>query len=281
MDLTYTDSQYYDQVMLKGKVIKFLKLFNIQTSFISSRFSHDQLLRQYIIEDISRNETTYLVDGIQSIYECLKFVETKSEITRDEIDTLVIDRVANKMKVADPLGQYQRFGEEFVQKLIDQTIAEISAYHKTVLGYLKAAYAEFKIGLGRVNIDIEIIDGIIHFTRFGKEITDMNAIPDVIIENPHPKVFLDLSSYFIFRDLHDVFHNSPTPCADYSFIYRQMFEDGLIIETCKPEFFRQLVIGEPYNASKVEPKIIGMERCKTNVKWNFYNKIKSVRQRTF
>lgn len=94
--------------------------------------------------------------------------------------------------------------------------------------------------------------------------------------NPHPQIFINGKAYQLFQKLFEAYKASNFKLADFSFIYRAMHKDQLILNSFKPQMFIDWINNEPYNISLV--KIKTMDNCTTGSKIQNYNTIKEVLQ---
>ena len=92
--------------------------------------------------------------------------------------------------------------------------------------------------------------------------------------NSISQIFTNSFGHNFFEDLHLEFKDSNSVLADYSFIYRMMVEDKLIIDYIKPEMFKSWLKQDPFNIN-LENKLKTLDRCKTSIKVKIYYNIKS------
>lgn len=259
----------------RRRVYNFLKEHEMSLPYLGIDFTYEQLLGIYITADFSRNETTYLKDGIVEILECLNKVKDIPELTQAEAREKVVEEYKVKLSIPT-LQEYAREKEEFILSRINLTIHDFIMAKEKAIEVLTQELADFKIRLGRVNIDVDIIDGKIQFKRFGEILTDMNTTTEYLIENPHPDIFVSLKAFVLFRHLHSIFKNSNKKLADYSFVYRQLVKDGLIKDSFKPEKFREWIAAEPYDIGTDAP-LKTYDNCKTQQKIDIYTTLKNIR----
>lgn len=122
------------------------------------------------------------------------------------------------------------------------------------------------------------------FTKF-KEVIDMQLLKingqcdrnnepqretDKKKENPYPEIFPNVFSFMLFECLHNHYKDSNNLLADYSFVYRKMWDLGHILEYQKSEMFRDWISKEPYEIV-VGSKFKTLDRCKTDSKENNFN----------
>lgn len=93
-------------------------------------------------------------------------------------------------------------------------------------------------------------------------------------ENPYPHIFINLEAYKLFEKLYDAFKIRPYKLANFSFIYRKMYEDELILDSFKPQMFINWIAKEPYNIDL--DKIKTLANCVTINKIQTYNNIKEL-----
>lgn len=92
--------------------------------------------------------------------------------------------------------------------------------------------------------------------------------------NSISQIFTNSFGQNFFEELHLEFKDSNSVLADYSFIYRMMVEDKLIIDYIKPEMFKSWLKQNPFNIN-LENKLKTLDRCKTSAKAKIYYSIKS------
>lgn len=95
-------------------------------------------------------------------------------------------------------------------------------------------------------------------------------------ENPHPQVFLNIEAYELFQKLFEAFKTSQSKLADFSFIYRKMYKDELILDSFKPQMFINWINRYPFNISL--DKLKTLDNCSTLNKVQTYNIIKEALQ---
>lgn len=113
----------------------------------------------------------------------------------------------------------------------------------------------------------------------GEEMVKVKAETKVDLEkteNPFPHIFKNLEAYILFKKLHETYGTSKIDIANYSFIYRMMYDDGYIINSFRPEMFINWVSREPYCIQL--SKIKTMDNCITDSKIQTYNMIKKMLQ---
>lgn len=101
---------------------------------------------------------------------------------------------------------------------------------------------------------------------------------EIEVANPHPQVFSNLKSFQLFEKLYFQFKDSNNKMADFSFIYRKMYNDAYILNHYKPQMFIGWINKEPYNISL--DKIKTLNDCSTNQKVNTYTTTKELMQLT-
>lgn len=256
----------------KMALLRITKL-GLELPFISGTFPYEQLLANYIMSDISNSETEYLKQGVEKLLQCLKVVQNDPVITREDIEKDVYAlRGGNLDKLIAEQGENSDVAK-WVNSRIDQLIANDISSKRVTEEVLIREISEFKIRLGRVNIILKIDNDILDFKDANK-ITEFYIFEKEIIENPYPQIFQSLEGFLLFDSLHKIYKDTDNPLANYSFIYRQLAKDNLIIESCKPEKFREWINSEPYNAN-VYTKFKTLDKCCTKEKYNFYQFVKS------
>jgi hypothetical protein len=101
---------------------------------------------------------------------------------------------------------------------------------------------------------------------------------EIEVANPHPQVFSNLKSFQLFEKLYFQFKDSNNKMADFSFIYRKMYNDAYILNHYKPQMFIGWINKEPYNISL--DKIKTLNDCSTSQKVNTYTTTKELMQLT-
>jgi hypothetical protein len=112
-----------------------------------------------------------------------------------------------------------------------------------------------------------------------ENITDLEgesteATPEKAV-NPHSQVFSNPNAYELFKKLHETYKDTKTPIADYSFIYRMMYDDGYILDSYKPQMFINW-LSKHYEIELSKIKTIN--HCSTDSKIQNYNTLKELLQ---
>lgn len=251
-----------------------LKELGFEMPYLSEKLTYDQLLLEYIAKDFSNNEISYLKAGIETFFNCLKKVNEQVAMSSD----LAYNIVYNKHKDYADRFLNTKDHDNITKWLYSKVEFEINSdleRKKITEEVLTREISEFKIRLGRVNVNVDIKGGNLNFDE-NKKSEKLIISSKEIIENPFPDIFIDVNAYTLFCRLHDIFKNTESPLADYSFIYRQMSEkDKLIKDTFRPEKFRDWVNSEPFCVN-VDSKLKTYEKCFTKLKYNFYEFVKKV-----
>lgn len=115
-----------------------------------------------------------------------------------------------------------------------------------------------------------------------KDITDNGSSkklevlePEEKLENPYPQVFPNTDAFILFEKLHENYKTTKTPLADYSFIYRIMYDDDYILDSFKPQMFINW-LSKHYHIEL--PKMKTRYKCTTKSKIQNYNTIKEILQ---
>lgn len=93
------------------------------------------------------------------------------------------------------------------------------------------------------------------------------------LKNPYPQIFKDHKSFQVFERMHYEFKSSGSQLANYSFVYRIMRADGFILDSFKPEAFREWLSADPFSV-ELNNKLKTLDRCKTATKSILYNTVK-------
>lgn len=88
-----------------------------------------------------------------------------------------------------------------------------------------------------------------------------------------PNVFSNYNSYELFLHFLEIFKNSKYPLADVSYYYRKMYDDKLIIESCRAENFKSW-LSKTYNIEIIH-SLKTLDSCKTNLKELIYKSKKA------
>ncbi|OMQ07916.1 hypothetical protein [[Flexibacter] sp. ATCC 35103] len=249
-----------------------LNKLGISCPYISDEFTYEQLYLHKVEQDFNLNEVTFLKEGIVCIFDLIVKVGNEKDLTEKEVENQIRIKEKDRIESYRKLDGFSEKDEkEWISKNVNRKLEEDAGSKITTLSTLKKELAQFKINLGRFNVDVSIDGGKIHFLKLG-EVQYKNLEAETITENPNPEIFVDLDAYIIFRKLHFIFKVSKSKLADYSFIYRRMSLDQLIHESCKPEIFRKWINAEPYIAD-AEPTLKTYDNCKTDIKENIYNLI--------
>lgn len=94
-------------------------------------------------------------------------------------------------------------------------------------------------------------------------------------ENPFPIVFVDRQAYLLFERLYQSKKESPTPLAEFSFIYRRMHKDNLLQDHQKPEVFKEWLAKEPFSIA-LDNKFKTLGNCSTTLKEEAYQNAKEL-----
>lgn len=117
----------------------------------------------------------------------------------------------------------------------------------------------------KLKLDIENIG-----TEKEPELLKNEPQPKPKNENPYPEIFPDVFSFTLFERLHNDYKDSNNLLADYSFIYRKMWDLGHILNYQKPEMFKDWLSKEPYKIV-LGNKFKTLDHCKTDSKENNFN----------
>lgn len=104
--------------------------------------------------------------------------------------------------------------------------------------------------------------------------SDKNVSVERDLGNPYPQIFVDTKAYQFFELLHEKFKNTKYRMADYSFIYRMMYKEKLILETYHSEMYRKWIEEKPYSID-IYQKIKTLDKCSTDKKIILYETLKS------
>jgi hypothetical protein len=129
--------------------------------------------------------------------------------------------------------------------------------------------------IASINRILDFIKNKQEFMVSGEETTvnvESNSKPEKLV-NPYPQVFSGPNAYQLFEKLHDTYKTTKTPLADYSFIYRKMYEEGYILESFRPQMFINWISKVPYERNDLD-KIKTIGNCSTDGKIQTYNMIK-------
>jgi len=95
--------------------------------------------------------------------------------------------------------------------------------------------------------------------------------------NPYPEVFKSLKAFLLFQRLYANKKTSKNLLADFSFIYRRMTSDDLLMAHQKPEVFREWLSKEPYEVV-LDNKFKTLNYCNTSGKEEGYKSAKLLEQ---
>ncbi|WP_291138609.1 hypothetical protein [Flavobacterium sp. UBA7663] len=262
-----------------------LKTIGFDCPYISSSKTYEQLYLDEVQKDFNFNELDFLREGILYIFECLKMIENEvavddkysADLVLKECGDVVLRMMkSNNFKEGDDVAFLSQVWQQKNKK--DNDIKSDSIYA------LSRELAEFKVRLSRLGIETVIRNDEIEFLDLRFPIPeptfDMIDIEPIDTaepetENPFPEIFMDFDAYTLFNRWHSVFQNSKTKLADYSFIYRIMESEGLILES-KPLRFQKWLNGEPYKAD-IEDMFKTYDNCKTEHKVSLYQMLKTIR----
>jgi hypothetical protein len=205
----------------------------LSCSYICGEYDYEKLFLLEVQLDFNISEKEYLKDCILGIFECLKAVKNEKDLTQEEAEKRVREIWKDKLEENRKLKGFKEHEEKWISEKVRQEIEDDIPSKKTTIFTLEKELAYFKIRLGRMNIFPTITGDKIEFSQ-AEEKPDIEATE---IENPYPKIFVDAEAYLLFINLHAIFNykDSNTHLADYSFIYRQMHKDKLILDKFKPQ----------------------------------------------
>jgi hypothetical protein len=95
---------------------------------------------------------------------------------------------------------------------------------------------------------------------------------------PFPEVFRSSEAHSLFERLYNSKKDTNTPLADFSFIYRRMYNDDLLQDHQKPEVFRHWLSKEPYKVV-LDNKFKTLDNCTTRAKEDSYLDAKQLIQK--
>ena len=202
-----------------------------------------------------------------------------------------------KSRLAKYLDDHEDNTESlFLQKELDasnETLETLNTYKtnskplgfQTLKEYLDISILENSgFDLDKVDNHITSIKRILDFIKDkqesmvpDEEIVDVKAETKFEVEkteNPYPHIFKNLEAYKLFEKLYDVFKMTDYKIADFSFIYRKMYDDRFILDRFKPQMFINWIADEPFNIHL--DKIKTLDNCKTKSKIQTYNTIKEL-----
>ena len=107
-----------------------------------------------------------------------------------------------------------------------------------------------------------------NITNFENDVKEENIKSKV---NPHPQVFLNSKAFELFEKLQETYQSSKNQLADYSFVYRKMYEDGYVLDSFKNRMFINW-LSKHYQIEL--DKIKTMNDCVTDDKIRTYDIIK-------
>lgn len=251
-----------------------LKKLGLSMPYISRDKTYEQLLNEYIISDISNNETDFLKDGIKELFKCLKVVQSGEVMTHEEAEKEVFEKHGDMLnRHIDETGRDENV-DSWINRNIEDIIRRDSSEKRTAEDVLKQEISEFKIRLGRVNISVVMEQDVLDFKKMDKT-TELHIYEKEVVENPYPDIFSSLEGFVLFERLHSVFRNNNQNLADYSFIYRKLVKDGLMLASFKPEKFREWISGERYNIT-TDASLKTLNNCTTQLKQDLYETLKNI-----
>jgi hypothetical protein len=210
----------------------------------------------------------------------LNYVEER--IKRDvvsNIDSSFLDKWIEKFEIKELEFPFTENND--LKNILSNTIDEYMyfVYTKDELDmqiqkdfYLYAYY------LGKIKIIDFIESKRKNFVQNVISIKDLSNENDESIktENPYPQIFSNLKAFHLFDRLYEQFKDSKNQIADFSFIYRMMFNESFILPHFKPQMFIDWIDVEPYKISLEKIKTMG--DCSTEQKIRTYNNTKEIIQ---
>lgn len=271
----------------KKRALDKLKSMGLDCPYISGTKSYEQLYLDEVQKDFNSNEITYLQEGIIYIFECLMAIEKELPVTEKCALKLLWKEHGDFFESRKKLKGFSNEDEKnMIKNNLNQIIKAEESTFKISTNALSRELAEFKVRLSRRGIetlisneDIEFLDSRIPVPIPEFEMT--NNIEYIEIDNPnkeksYPDIFRDEDAYLLFEKLHAIYKNIGNQLANYSFIYRVMFKDGLILESVKPNKFIDFIMSKPYEIEYLPKLKSYSEACENKAeKLSFYNHLKN------
>ncbi|WP_294963611.1 hypothetical protein [uncultured Flavobacterium sp.] len=150
-------------------------------------------------------------------------------------------------------------------KFINIDRALLENYLKSLSRILKFVNTEF-------SVPYIVSREILHSSNFSRiEDSVISETDDSPINNLYPHIFIDNNAFNLFKLMHEHCKGSKAKLADFSFIYRMMYKDKLIVST--PKMFIEWLSKE-YDISLC--KIKTLDKCSTDLKISVYAMNKKV-----
>lgn len=202
----------------------------------------------------------------------------KRDVVKD-IDNIFLDKWIDKFELE---GLEFPFTEnEDLKGLLSNTIDEymyfVSPKDQLAMQVQKDFYL-YSYYLGKMKILNFIENKKKNFIQNNISIKDLvnEHVDSINPENPYPQIFSNAKAFHLFDRLFEQFKDSKNQMADFSFIYRMMFNDGFILSHFKPQMFIDWIDAEPYKISLDKIKTMG--DCSTEQKIRTYSNTKEIIQ---
>ncbi|WP_395064933.1 hypothetical protein [Flavobacterium sp.] len=179
------------------------------------------------------------------------------------------------------INEELEFLENIIYDLQNSESAHDGYSHSGIDNFLKAydviSITDYKQYLFSHNKKVEFLEfKKANFNVIKPIIKKSIDLIELVTTNPHPQVFANLKAFQLFEKLHQQFKDSNNKMADFSFIYRKMYNDSYILNHFKPQMFIVWINTEPYNISL--DKIKTLNDCSTTQKVNTYTTTKELMQ---
>lgn len=253
--------------------------------------SYKDRLTSYINKWVDNTATSFLEielnkynDYYSSLIKISDYFKNKS--TKDlRVDSASKDAISDLKDINEPVFN-EIFKIEKTKVVTDKVELNTGYVDEMIRGFIP----------GKIEIDLIKLENYITSAKkilgfINKKLKNPSAlvIPENITDiesedtvgtlekqiNKYPQIFLNPKAYELFEKLHDTYKDTKTPIADYSFIYRVMYDDNYILDSFKPQMFiNWLSKHYEIELSKVKTK----DRCYTESKIQYYNTLKGILQ---
>lgn len=238
-----------------------LEIFYItKKDFKNIERSYHTKLSEYLFDSLELDYLTYSSFS-PKINRILKNND-KINYTKPLNSLLEVSGIVDKILSIEFVSNHNRIKfEQYRDSLMIYilTISDLDLRVKVLKGLIKF-YKEETVK-GKNHLRIKLLD-------FERLLPELMPKKNIIIPNPHKRIFANDFAYNCFEQLRKIVKND---LADYSFIYRKMIKDKLIFESVGESEFRYFL---DKNCEVSIGKMKQLYLCSTEIKEQLYTTIK-------
>lgn len=228
------------------------RLLTGKFSFFMSQFTFEKRVEK--LEKLLKNKID--IESRNDIFRAEYDKIRKSNVNRDSKKTY--DKTLFKILVdAEKISLGKQFDSQ----------TRFSKIEITILAEDVIKYEEYlnRLSMGNIKPEANL-----------KVQSDITLNENVYEKNPYSHIFSEDKAFILFEKLLNLYKDSKSQLADFSFIYRMMYKDGYILSSYKPQMFINWIGGKPYNIHI--DKIKTLDNCSTDAKKNTYSTSKELIQ---